>query len=116
MNRAVFLLSLAAFASAASLRATDPLLPLIAHQYGVSTGAASGAVTAFALSYGLLQIVVGPVGDRFGRYRTIAAAALVSAFGSAACRSIWTSPPTWPCSPRRFRTAIRWRPSSAAAR
>ena len=85
MNRAVFLLSLAAFASAASLRATDPLLPLIAHQYGVSTGAASGAVTAFALSYGLLQIVVGPVGDRFGRYRTIAAAALVSAFGSAAC-------------------------------
>jgi predicted MFS family arabinose efflux permease len=85
MGRAVFLLSLAAFASAASLRATDPLLPLIAREYGVSTGAASGAVTAFALSYGLLQIVVGPVGDRFGRYRTIAAAALVSAFGSAAC-------------------------------
>jgi hypothetical protein len=26
-----------------------------------------------------------PLGDRFGRYRTIAAAALVSAFGSAAC-------------------------------
>jgi YNFM family putative membrane transporter len=79
------LLSLAAFASAASLRATDPLLPLIAAEYGVSTGAAAGAVTAFALSYGLLQILVGPLGDRFGRYRTIAAAALVSAFGSAAC-------------------------------
>ena len=79
------LLSLAAFASAASLRATDPLLPLIAGEYGVTTGAAAGAVTAFALSYGLLQILVGPLGDRFGRYRTIAAAALVSAFGSAAC-------------------------------
>ena len=85
MGRAVFLLSLAAFASAASLRATDPLLPLIASDYGVTTGAASGAVTAFALSYGLLQVLVGPLGDRFGRYRTIAAAALVSAFGSAAC-------------------------------
>jgi MFS transporter, YNFM family, putative membrane transport protein len=85
LNRAVFLLSLAAFASAASLRATDPLLPLIAGEYGVSTGAAAGAVTAFALSYGLLQVLVGPLGDRFGRYRTIAAAALVSAFGSAAC-------------------------------
>ena len=85
MNRAVFLLSLAAFASAASLRATDPLLPLIAGEYGVTTGAASGAVTAFALSYGLLQVLVGPLGDRFGRYRTIAAAALISAFGSAAC-------------------------------
>jgi len=79
------LLSLAAFASAASLRATDPLLPLIADEYGVTTGAASAAVTAFALSYGLLQVVCGPLGDRYGRYRTIAAAALVSAFGSAAC-------------------------------
>ena len=82
---AVFLLSLAAFASAASLRATDPLLPLIAEEYGVTAGAASAAVTAFALSYGLLQVVCGPLGDRYGRYRTIAAAAFVSAFGSAAC-------------------------------
>ena len=81
----MFLLSLAAFASAASLRATDPLLPLIAEEYGVSAGAASAAVTAFALSYGLLQVVCGPLGDRYGRYRTIAAAAFVSAFGSAAC-------------------------------
>jgi MFS transporter, YNFM family, putative membrane transport protein len=85
LGRAVFLLSLAAFASSASLRATDPLLPLIADEYGVSTGAASAAVTAFALSYGLLQVVCGPLGDRYGRYRTIAAAAFVSAFGSAAC-------------------------------
>ena len=85
LGRAVFLLSLAAFASAASLRATDPLLPLIAVEYGVTTGAASAAVTAFALSYGLLQVVCGPLGDRYGRYRTIASAAFVSAFGSAAC-------------------------------
>ena len=85
MGRAVFLLSLAAFASAASLRATDPLLPLIAREYGATTGAASAAVTAFALSYGLLQVVCGPLGDRYGRYRTIAAAAFVSAFGTAAC-------------------------------
>lgn len=81
----MLLLSLAAFASAASLRATDPLLPLIADDFGVTTGAAAGAVTAFALAYGLLQVVCGPLGDRYGRYRTIAAAALVSAFGSAAC-------------------------------
>lgn len=85
MARAVFLLSVAGFASAASLRATDPLLPLIAAEYAVTTGAAAAAVTAFALSYGLLQVVCGPLGDRYGRYRTIAAAALVSALGSAAC-------------------------------
>jgi MFS transporter, YNFM family, putative membrane transport protein len=85
LGRAVLLLSLAAFASAASLRATDPLLPLIAAEYAVSTGAAAAAITAFAVSYGLLQVVYGPLGDRFGRYRTIAVACLASAFGSAAC-------------------------------
>jgi predicted MFS family arabinose efflux permease len=85
LRRDVFLLSAAAFASSASLRATDPLLPLIADDYGVTTGAAAMAVTAFAAAYGLLQVVCGPLGDRFGRYRTIAAAAFVSAFGSLAC-------------------------------
>jgi predicted MFS family arabinose efflux permease len=85
LRRDVFLLSLAAFTSSASLRATDPLLPLIAEDYDVTTGAAAGAVTAFALAYGLLQVVSGPLGDRYGRYRTIAAAAFVSAFGSLAC-------------------------------
>ncbi|HZM36752.1 MAG TPA: MFS transporter [Burkholderiales bacterium] len=85
MRRDVLLLSLAAFASAASLRATDPLLPLIAAEYATTTGAASAAITGFVLSYGLLQVVYGPLGDRFGRVRTIAAASLVSAFGSAAC-------------------------------
>jgi len=85
LRRDVLLLSAAAFTSSASLRATDPLLPLIAEDYGVTTGAAAAAVTAFALAYGLLQVVCGPLGDRYGRYRTIAAAAFVSAFGSAAC-------------------------------
>ena len=85
MRRDVLLLSLAAFASAASLRATDPLLPLIAAEFATSAAAASAAITAFVLSYGLLQVVYGPLGDRFGRVRTIAAASLVSAFGSAAC-------------------------------
>ncbi len=85
MRRDVFLLSAAAFASSASLRATDPLLPLIAEDYDVTTGAAAGAATAFALAYGLLQVVCGPLGDRYGRYRTIAGAAFFSALGSAAC-------------------------------
>jgi MFS transporter, YNFM family, putative membrane transport protein len=85
LRRDVLLLSLAAFASAASLRATDPLLPLIAAEFATTAGSASAAITGFVLSYGLLQVVYGPLGDRFGRIRTIAAASLVSAFGSAAC-------------------------------
>lgn len=67
------------------MRALDPLLPLVAEDFGVTTGAAAAAVTAFALGYGLLQVVCGPLGDRYGRYRTIAGAAFISAFGSLAC-------------------------------
>jgi predicted MFS family arabinose efflux permease len=85
LRRDVFLLSAAAFASSASLRATDPLLPLIADDFGVTPGAAATAATAFALAYGLLQVIYGPLGDRFGRYRMIAATAFASAFCSAAC-------------------------------
>jgi predicted MFS family arabinose efflux permease len=84
-NRAVFLLSLAAFASAASLRATDTLLPQLAAEFSVTTGSAASVVTAFAISYGLLQAIYGPLGDRYGRYVMVCAATLASALGTFAC-------------------------------
>jgi predicted MFS family arabinose efflux permease len=84
-NRAVFLLSLAAFASAASLRATDTLLPQLALEFSVTAGKASAVVTAFAISYGMLQAVYGPLGDRFGKYATVCATTLASALGTFAC-------------------------------
>jgi len=84
-NRAVFLLSLAAFASAASLRATDTLLPQLAAEFSVSTGSAASAVTGFAVSYGLLQAVYGPLGDRYGKYLMVCAATLASSLGTFAC-------------------------------
>ncbi len=84
-NRAVFLLSLAAFASAASLRATDTLLPQLAAEFSVTTGSAASVVTAFAISYGLLQTVYGPLGDRFGKYLMVCVTTLASALGTYAC-------------------------------
>ena len=84
-TRAVFLLSLAAFASAASLRATDTLLPQLAAEFSVSTGSAAAVVTAFAVSYGLLQAVYGPLGDRYGKYLMVCAATLASSLGTFAC-------------------------------
>jgi len=84
-NRAVFLLSLAAFASAASLRATDALLPQLALEFAVTTGGAAWVVTAFSLSYGLLQAIYGPLGDRYGKYLLVCVATLASALGTFAC-------------------------------
>jgi predicted MFS family arabinose efflux permease len=84
-GRAILILSLAALASAAGLRVTDPLLALISAEYRVTPGAASNVITAFAVAYGLLQVVHGPVGDRFGKYHVVTAATALSALGTFAC-------------------------------
>jgi len=83
--RAVFVLSLAAFASAAASRAADPLLPLLAGSFGTTAGGASAVITAFAIGYGLLQVIMGPIGDRIGKYRMVFWVTAISAAGNLAC-------------------------------
>jgi predicted MFS family arabinose efflux permease len=77
-------LSAAAFMSSATIRVGDPLIPQIADDLRVSVGAAGLVTTAFALAYGMCQLMHGPVGDRLGKFRMIAFATLLSAFGTAA--------------------------------
>jgi MFS transporter, YNFM family, putative membrane transport protein len=84
-GRAVLLLSLAAFASAGALRAADPLLPLIAADFGTTPGGAAAVITGFAVAYGLLQLVNGPLADRIGKYRMVFLITAVSALGNLAC-------------------------------
>lgn len=84
-GRAVFLLALASFASAASQRAIDPLLAPIALSFGATAGGAAIASTAFLVAYGLLQLVHGPMGDRFGKVRLVTIHMAVSAAGTFAC-------------------------------
>jgi MFS transporter, YNFM family, putative membrane transport protein len=78
------LLSTAAFCASTCLRITDPLLPDVAHAFAVSISRASIIVTAFALAYGLAQIIYGPIGDRFGKYSVITLAVTLSAVVIAA--------------------------------
>lgn len=75
---AIVALSLAAFGSGMSLRLTDPQLPRLATEFGVTLASASYVITCFAVAYGVSQLFFGPVGDRFGKY-------LVIAWGSALC-------------------------------
>jgi len=84
-GRAVLLLSVAAFASAAALRAADPLLPLIAGEFGTTAGGAAAVITGFAVAYGLLQLVNGPLADRIGKYRMVFLITAISAVGNLAC-------------------------------
>jgi MFS transporter, YNFM family, putative membrane transport protein len=85
VNRTIVLLSLAAFASAASMRVMDALLVRVSSEYGIGIASASNAVTVFAVLYGLLQLVMGPLGDRHGKLRVIAAACGAAAVSSLAC-------------------------------
>lgn len=77
--RPIVFLSAAAFASVATMRVADPLIPQIAHEVGVSVGDASVITTAFALSYGICQLLYGALGDRFGKYRLVTLMTLVTA-------------------------------------
>ena len=83
LARPIALLSAAAFVSVASMRVADPLLPQVAQEFGVSAGDASVIATAFALAYGLCQLIWGALGDRFGKFRLVALMTLVSALTAA---------------------------------
>ncbi len=78
-------LALAALASGVSLRLADALLPRLAREFSVSLGQASQVITVFAVAYGLSQLLFGPLGDRYGKYRVIAWACAASAFTSLLC-------------------------------
>lgn len=78
-------LSFAAFASAASMRVTDALLPRLDAEFGVGLGHAASVVTAFAIAYGIAQVVYGVAGDHWGKFRLVAMMCIVSALTTIAC-------------------------------
>jgi len=79
-------LSVAAFASAASMRIADSLLPDMAAEFATTPGAvATAVITTFTIAYGAIQIAFGPIGDRLGKVQTIAVASLLSALAQIGC-------------------------------
>lgn len=84
LARAILLLSVAAFASAASARLCDAMLPDIAFAFSVTQTEAAWTISAFAVAYGLLQVFYGPLGDRIGKYRLVGLTTAASTLGAAA--------------------------------
>lgn len=72
----------AAFVSMSAMRLCDPLLPAFALAFGVTTGEAARTISAFAVAYGSMQLVFGPLGDRYGKFRVIAVAVTACTFGN----------------------------------
>jgi predicted MFS family arabinose efflux permease len=89
---AITLLAIAAFAAQAMVRVTDSLLPQIAADLHTTVGAASIVVTIYLLAHGSVQLVIGPIGDRFGKYLCVSLAAAVSTLMVLACALAPTLP------------------------
>ena len=82
---AIVLLAIAGFATQAMVRVTDSLLPQIAADLNASVGATAIIVTMYLLGHGSVQLVIGPIGDRFGKYFCMATAAAAASVLVALC-------------------------------
>jgi YNFM family putative membrane transporter len=91
-TRSIILLAAAGFASQAQVRVTDSLLPQIATDFRTTVGVAAIVLTAYAITHGSIQFVVGPVADRFGKYRTVAIASVLAAAMVAVCGTVSSLP------------------------
>lgn len=85
LRRAIIALSAAAFGSGMSMRVADPMLLRLSADFAVSLGWAAWVVTVFGVAYGVSQLLFGPLGDRYGKYRVIAWGCLACAFTASLC-------------------------------
>ncbi|WP_422822955.1 MFS transporter [Variovorax humicola] len=83
-SRTLWLLGACAFASMASMRICDAMLPSLTAEFSATTGQGARTISGFALAYGVLQLFYGPLGDRYGKVRVIGFATLACTIGSAA--------------------------------
>ena len=62
-------------------RICDPMLPELSRVFDAPISAVSQVISWFAITYGLMQLFYGPVGDRFGKYRVVMLATLGCSVG-----------------------------------
>lgn len=90
MRVSLGLLGAAAFIVVADVRVIDPLLHIIADEFGTGVGSAAIIVTAYTIPYGLFQLVYGPLGDSVGKLRVMTVAMAAFAIGTAGCALVPT--------------------------
>jgi MFS transporter, YNFM family, putative membrane transport protein len=69
----------------ASIRIADSMLPALAVDFDSTPAQVAQVITLFTLAYGVMQLVWGPLGDRIGKLRVIAWAAIAATIGSLLC-------------------------------
>ena len=81
----LLVLGMAAFMVQADARVIDPLLHVVSTDFHTTPPSAAILISSYALPYGLFQLFYGPLGDRIGKLRVMAACLTVFAFGTFAC-------------------------------
>lgn len=85
------LLALAGLCVMVAMRMCDAMLPALAASFDIASAEASPVISSFAVAYGVMQLLSGPLGDRYGKPRIITLATLacaMSAFGAAVAQDL----------------------------
>lgn len=90
--RSIILLAGAGFAAQAMVRVTDSLLPQIAFDFQTTVGQAAIVVAAYSVAHGSVQLIIGPIADRFGKYRTVTLMCALATVLVALCGTVTTLP------------------------
>ncbi len=90
--RSIIFLAGAGFASQAMVRVTDSLLPQIAADFNTTVGQAAIVIAAYTVAHGSVQLIIGPIADRFGKYRMVAMMCALATLLVALCGMVTTLP------------------------
>ena len=80
-----FLIYSAAFSAFLAMYLPQPILPLLAEEFGVSASGAGLLISGLVLSIALMSVVTAPLSDRIGRKPVLAGCSLLLALPSLAC-------------------------------
>lgn len=83
-TRSLWGLYLCCFASLASMRICDAMLPSLEAHFAIAPRYVANTISVFALTYGASQLFLGPLGDRVGKVKVAGISAVVSALSNLA--------------------------------
>jgi predicted MFS family arabinose efflux permease len=89
-NALLAVLGLTGFASNIAIRIVDPIVPILAREFGVAVAVAALLASAYSLPYALGQPVLGPLGDSKGKVRVMAVSLFALAAGLFASAFAWS--------------------------
>ena len=78
-------LGLAGFVVMADNWVVSPILPAIANDLGLEISEAGLLITAYMIPFGLLQLIFGPLADRYGKRQVITASMLFFTVATGLC-------------------------------